>query len=61
MRLTISEPESAKDSTSGCSVKPANSTCPNQRDSRNAPCEAAQNIIITSKSDVGIGVPSVPI
>ena len=39
-------------------MKPANTTCPNQRDSRNAPCEAAQNISTTSSSDVGIGVPS---
>ena len=58
MRLTMSEPEAANNSTIGWSVKPANATFPNQSDSPNAPCEAAANINITSSSDVGIGVPS---
>ena len=58
MRLTMSEPETANSSTIGCSVKPASTTCPNQRDSPNAFREAAANINITSSSDVGMGVPS---
>jgi len=33
MRLTMSEPDTAKNSTIGCSVKPAITTFPNQSDS----------------------------
>lgn len=58
MRLIISDPDTAKISTSGCSVNPPTSTLPNHRCSRTSPIQAARASKATSTMEVGIGVPS---